>query len=74
MANSEWRVESLAFHSPFAIRHSRLTASGATETKYAFEFTPTPLIQTQFGALGSTHNIVGVSLSRPKGSFWSMSP
>jgi hypothetical protein len=33
----------------------------ATETKYEFEFTPTQFIQVEFGALGSTHNIDGVS-------------
>ena len=29
----------------------------ATETKYEFEFTPSQLVQIEFGALGSTHNI-----------------
>ena len=33
----------------------------ATETKYEFEFTPNQFIQIEFGALGSTHNIGGVS-------------
>jgi hypothetical protein len=33
----------------------------ATETKYEFEFTPSQFIQIEFGALGSTHNISGVS-------------
>src|SRR6478736_1262157 len=33
----------------------------ATETKYEFEFTPSQFIQIEFGALGSTHNIGGVS-------------
>jgi hypothetical protein len=33
----------------------------ATETKYEFEFTPTQFIQIEFGALGSTHNISGVT-------------
>ena len=33
----------------------------ATETKYEFEFTPTQFIQIEFGALGATHNISGVS-------------
>jgi hypothetical protein len=33
----------------------------ATETKYEYEFTPSQLIQIEFGALGSTHNIGGVS-------------
>ena len=33
----------------------------ATETKYEFEFTPTQFIQIEFGALGSTHNIDGVT-------------
>src|SRR5690349_24128673 len=33
----------------------------ATETKYEFEFTPTQFIQIEFGALGSTHNINGVT-------------
>jgi hypothetical protein len=34
---------------------------GATETKYEFEFTPSQFIQIEFGALGSTHNIGGVT-------------
>jgi hypothetical protein len=34
---------------------------GATETKYEIEFTPTQFIQIEFGALGSTHNISGVT-------------
>src|SRR5258708_28702342 len=33
----------------------------ATENKYEFEFTPTQFIQIEFGALGSTHNIGGVT-------------
>jgi hypothetical protein len=33
----------------------------ATETKYEFEFTPTQFIQIEFGALGSTHSINGVT-------------
>src|SRR3984893_3791266 len=33
----------------------------ATETKYELEFTPTQFIQIEFGALGSTHNIGGVT-------------
>jgi hypothetical protein len=33
----------------------------ASETKYEFEFTPTQFIQIEFGALGSTHNISGVT-------------
>jgi hypothetical protein len=33
----------------------------ATETKYEFEFTPSQFIQIEFGALGSTHNIRGVT-------------
>src|SRR6202165_223432 len=33
----------------------------ASETKYEFEFTPNQFIQIEFGALGSTHNIGGVS-------------
>ena len=33
----------------------------ATETKYEFEFTPTQFIQIEFGALGSTHNIGGMT-------------
>jgi hypothetical protein len=33
----------------------------ATETKYEFEFTPTQFIQIEFGALGSTHDIGGVT-------------
>ena len=33
----------------------------ATETKYEFEFTPTQFIQIEFGMLGSTHNIAGVT-------------
>src|ERR1700690_2940909 len=33
----------------------------ATETKYEFEFTPTQFIQIEFGALGSAHNIGGVT-------------
>jgi hypothetical protein len=33
----------------------------ASETKYEFEFTPSQLIQIEFGALGSTHHIAGVT-------------
>ncbi|MBW8903028.1 MAG: hypothetical protein JF566_03405 [Bradyrhizobium sp.] len=33
----------------------------ASETKYEFEFTPSQFIQIEFGALGSTHHISGVS-------------
>jgi hypothetical protein len=33
----------------------------ASETKYEFEFTPTQFIQIEFGALGATHNIGGVT-------------
>jgi hypothetical protein len=33
----------------------------ATETKYEFEFTPSQFIQIEFGALGSTHNVGGVT-------------
>src|SRR5229473_3302122 len=33
----------------------------ATETKYEFEFTPTQFIQIEFGALGGTHTIGGVT-------------
>jgi hypothetical protein len=33
----------------------------ATETKYEYEFTPTQFIQIEFGALGSTHDIGGVT-------------
>jgi hypothetical protein len=33
----------------------------ATETKYEFEFTPSQFIQIEFGALGSTHDIAGVT-------------
>jgi len=33
----------------------------ATETKYEFEVTPSQFIQIEFGALGSTHNIGGVT-------------
>jgi hypothetical protein len=36
-------------------------AYAASETKYEFEFTPTQFIQIEFGALGSTHNIIGVT-------------
>src|SRR5882757_500116 len=34
---------------------------GATETKYEFEFTPSQFIQIEFGALGATHTIGGVT-------------
>src|SRR5882757_8221174 len=33
----------------------------ATETKYEFEFTPSQFIQIEFGALGSSHHIGGVT-------------
>jgi hypothetical protein len=33
----------------------------AAETKYEFEFTPSQFIQIEFGALGSTHHIGGVT-------------
>src|SRR6202163_2740455 len=33
----------------------------ATETKYEFEFSPSQFIQIEFGALGSTHHIGGVT-------------
>jgi hypothetical protein len=33
----------------------------ASETKYEFEYTPTQFIQIEFGALGATHNIGGVT-------------
>jgi hypothetical protein len=33
----------------------------ASETKYEFEFTPSQFIQIEFGALGSTHNVAGVT-------------
>ena len=33
----------------------------ASETKYEYEFTPSQFIQIEFGALGSTHNIGGVT-------------
>ena len=33
----------------------------ATETKYEFEFTPSQFIQIEFGALGSSYNIGGVT-------------
>jgi hypothetical protein len=33
----------------------------ASETKYEFEFTPSQFIQIEFGALGSTHDIGGVT-------------
>ena len=33
----------------------------ATETKYEFEFTPSQLVQIEFGALGSIHDIGGVT-------------
>ena len=42
----------------FGKRDGRYAAS---ETKYEFEFTPTQFIQIEFGALGSTHNISGVT-------------
>lgn len=33
----------------------------ATETKYEYEFTPSQFVQIEFGALGATHNIRGVT-------------
>src|ERR1700726_5069399 len=33
----------------------------ATETKYEYELTPSQFVQIEFGALGSTHNIGGVT-------------
>src|SRR5690349_6424539 len=33
----------------------------ATETKYELEFTPSQFVQIEFGALGSTHNIGGMT-------------
>src|SRR6478736_7476306 len=39
----------------------RVVHSAATETKYEFEFTPNQFIQIEFGVLGSTHNIGGVT-------------
>lgn len=33
----------------------------ATETKYEYEFTPSQFVQIEFGALGATHDIAGVS-------------
>jgi len=33
----------------------------AAETKYEFEFTPSQLVQIEFGALGSIHDIAGVT-------------
>jgi hypothetical protein len=33
----------------------------ATETKYEYEFTPSQFVQIEFGLLGSTHNIGGVT-------------
>jgi hypothetical protein len=42
----------------FGKRDGRYTA---TETKYEFEFTPSQFIQIEFGALGSTHDIHGVT-------------
>jgi len=51
----EFTVDSIA---RFGKRDGHYTAS---ETKYEFEFTPTQFIQIEFGALGSTHNIGGVS-------------
>jgi hypothetical protein len=34
----------------------------ATETKYEYEFTPSQFIQIEFGAIGSTHHIGGVTV------------
>lgn len=42
----------------FGKRDGRYTA---TETKYEYEFTPSQFVQIEFGALGSTHNIRGVT-------------
>jgi hypothetical protein len=33
----------------------------ATDTKYEYEFAPSQFVQIEFGALGSTHNILGVT-------------
>lgn len=51
----EFTVETLG---RFGKRDGRYAA---TETKYEFEFTPSQFIQIEFGALGSTHNISGVT-------------
>jgi hypothetical protein len=51
----EFTVDSIA---RFGKRDGHYAAS---ETKYEFEFTPSQFIQIEFGALGSTHNIGGVS-------------
>src|SRR4030088_392720 len=51
----EFTVEAL---SRFGKRDGHYAAS---ETKYEFEFTPSQFIQIEFGALGSTHNIGGVT-------------
>jgi hypothetical protein len=51
----EFTVDSIA---RFGKRDGHYAAS---ETKYEFEFTPNQFIQIEFGALGSTHNIGGVS-------------
>src|SRR6202163_18589 len=51
----EFTVDSIA---RFGKRDGHYTA---TETKYEFEFTPSQFIQIEFGALGSTHNIGGVT-------------
>ena len=51
----EFTVDSIA---RFGKRDGRYTAS---ETKFEYEFTPSQFVQIEFGALGSTHNILGVS-------------
>ena len=51
----EFTVESIG---RFAKRDGHYAA---TETKYEFEFTPSQFIQIEFGALGSTHHIGGVT-------------
>ncbi len=51
----EFTVESIG---RFGKRDGRYRAS---ETKYEFEFTPSQFVQIEFGALGSTHDIAGVS-------------
>lgn len=51
----EFTVESIG---RFGKREGRYRAS---EAKYEFEFTPSQFVQIEFGALGSTHNISGVS-------------
>mgnify|MGYP001135567418 CR=1 FL=1 len=51
----EFTVESIG---RFGKRDGRYRA---TETKYEFEFTPSQFIQIEFGALGSSHSISGVT-------------